>query len=125
LCERHWGRYVFIHPWCFGKSTFLATLQRILDGSVGIFNGTQIHWSNYKWNRYWVLYLDLGGLVIEDNCHYVIATNHTLLEHVIRRTLEKFAADCKLLYPNISRVVNEFRDIMTMNKEEKRSQPSS
>ena len=83
LCENHRGCYFFVRPKRFGKSTFLATLQRIMDGSKGIFNGTEIHRSNYTWKRFPVLYSDLGRLVIEHNCDNVIETNITLLESTL------------------------------------------
>lgn len=117
LCERDGGRYFFVRPRRFGKSTFLATLYRVFNGSKDIFEGTYIYnHPNISWDRYPILYLDLGNSVIENvkTCNEIIKKdNPTRLEIKLGEDLEKFKANYRLSSPKKSYLPDEFASILT------------
>jgi len=110
-------RFFFVRPRRFGKSSFLRSLQRILDGSGRrIFNGTFIHRSDYSWDTYPVLYLDFGNDVIEDidTCEGIAKTPRdlTLLEIKVDETLGEFKTKYNLTKPKKTRFSDEFASIL-------------
>ena len=73
------GKHYFLsRPRRFGKSLFLSTLKEIFKGNKDLFAGCHIAESNYDWQPYPVLYLDLGE---------VLNTNTEKLEASLQRSI--------------------------------------
>ena len=111
------GRFFFLRPRGFGKSTLLRTLQGIFDGrGRTIFNYTHIHRSDYKWDAYPVLYIDLGNNVVENNeaCEGLDKEprSRTLLENKVDEIFVKFKTDYGLSKPKESHFSDEFASIV-------------
>ena len=116
------GRYFFVRPRRFGKSTFLRTLQAIFEGrGRQIFNGTYIHESDYSWDSYPVFYMDLGQDVIEDveTCRELMKTPRslTLLKQKVDTIFTEFKMMHSLSKPKETRFSTEFRSILKEMKE--------
>jgi len=58
-------RYFLSRPRRFGKSLFVSTLKEILDGNRALFNGLLIANTDYHWEKYGVIELDLSSLGID------------------------------------------------------------
>jgi len=118
LFERVRRKYFFARPSGFGKTTFLRTLQGIFDGrGRKIFNYTHIHRSNYSWDSYPVLYLDLRDDVIEtdETCNELMKTSRSLtkLEKKVDTILTKFQTMHKLSKPKETRLPSAFASVLT------------
>ena len=58
-------RYFLSRPRRFGKSLFVSTLKEILHGNKAIFDGLWIAKSDYHWETFGVIELDLSTLGID------------------------------------------------------------
>src|SRR5271167_5004806 len=58
-------RYFLSRPRRFGKSLFVSTLKEILDGNRALFDGLLIADTDYHWEKYGVIELDLSSLGID------------------------------------------------------------
>src|SRR5271170_5695423 len=58
-------RYFLSRPRRFGKSLFVSTLKEILDGNKALFDSLWIANSDYDWEKFGIIALDLSGLGIE------------------------------------------------------------
>ena len=65
LIEGNAPHYFLSRPRRFGKSLFLSTLEEIFKGNKALFKGYHIAQSNYDWQPYPVLYLDLSDVLNE------------------------------------------------------------
>jgi len=59
-------RYFLSRPRRFGKTLFVSTLSDILAGNKHLFDGLWIAGSDYQWQEYGVINLDLSSLGIKD-----------------------------------------------------------
>jgi hypothetical protein len=57
-------RYFLARPRRFGKSLFVSTLQEILEGNKKLFDGLWIANSDYQWQEYGVIALDISAFGI-------------------------------------------------------------
>lgn len=80
-------RYFLSRPRRFGKSLFVSTLREILQGNKDLFEDLWIGKSNYSWDKYGIVELDLSTLGIDSPdtlksglCHALeeIAREHNL-----------------------------------------------
>ncbi len=53
-------RYFIARPRRFGKSLMISTLKAIFEGRRELFDGLAISRTNWKWEKYPVLYLNMG-----------------------------------------------------------------
>ncbi len=59
LVKKNHGQYFISRPRRFGKSLMLSTLQCMFEGRKELFKGLKISTTNYKWETYPVLHLDM------------------------------------------------------------------
>lgn len=64
-------RYFLSRPRRFGKSLFVSTLKEILYGNKALFEGLWIENSNYSWNQYGVITLDLSAFGINSEKTFI------------------------------------------------------
>ena len=79
------AHYFLSGPRRFGKSLFLSTLEEIFKGNKALFEGCHIAQSNYDWQLYPVLYLNLAE---------VLNINTEKLEASLERVRAKLAKSC-------------------------------
>lgn len=60
-------RYFLSRPRRFGKSLFISTLKEILDGNKNLFKGLWIEKSDYIWEKYGVIDLDLSSIEVSNS----------------------------------------------------------
>jgi Holliday junction resolvase-like predicted endonuclease len=58
-------RFFLARPRRFGKSLFVSTLKEILEGNKKLFDGLWIANSDYQWQEYGVIALDISALGID------------------------------------------------------------
>lgn len=73
-------RYFLSRPRRFGKSLFVSTLTEILHGNKNLFNELWIAHSDYQWEKYGVIELDLSALGIESTETFKTGLCHILEE---------------------------------------------
>ena len=57
------SRFYFLsRPRRFGKSLLVSTLKELFSGNKELFKGLWIYNSNYNWNKYPVIHLDLSQI---------------------------------------------------------------
>lgn len=76
------GKYYFLsRPRRFGKSLLLSTIEAVFKGKKNLFEGLYISKTNWDWNEYEVIHIDLNG----ENYHSV-----DILKAVINGILTQF-----------------------------------
>jgi Holliday junction resolvase-like predicted endonuclease len=73
-------RFFLARPRRFGKSLFVSTLKEILLGNRELFQGLWIDNSDYQWEPYGVIALDISGLGITDVASFRNGIRMALLE---------------------------------------------
>jgi len=61
------GQYFLARPRRFGKSLLISTLKAIFQGRRELFNGLAIDSTDYNWQPYPVLHLDMGSCAAESS----------------------------------------------------------
>ncbi|NQY74632.1 MAG: ATP-binding protein, partial [Candidatus Margulisbacteria bacterium] len=86
------GAYFLSRPRRFGKSLLISTMEAIFKGKRELFKGLWIEKSDYKWNTYPVLRLDMSGASSSDpeklKLLLNIQLNNIAKEHAIQLDLE-------------------------------------
>ena len=61
LIRNYKGQYFLARPRRFGKSLLISTLKAIFQGRRELFDGLFLSSTDYDWNPYPVIHLDLGA----------------------------------------------------------------
>ena len=86
------AHYFLSGPRRFGKSLFLSTLEEIFKGNKALFEGCHIAQSNYDWQLYPVLYLNLAEVLNINTKYYQLAfPNQEVREAFIKSLVKHFA----------------------------------
>ncbi len=85
------AKYYFLaRPRRFGKSLFLSSLQYFFEGKRELFKGLSVDSSDWNWEPYPVLHLDLSTEKYDE-----IGQLEGVLDNMFRRWEEKYAVDVK------------------------------
>lgn len=99
--------YFLARPRRFGKSLFLSTLRYFFEGERQLFRDLFIDTTNWNWDKYPVLYIDLNSGEYNDPNNLDIVVDYLLSQWERKYEIEKIQADSATRFRNIIERVHE------------------
>lgn len=93
--------YFLARPRRFGKSLFLSTLKYFFEGNRELFKGLYIDSTDWIWDSYPVLYIDLNSGEYKDSDNLDVVIDYLLTKWEKKYDIEKIQTDITTRFRNI------------------------